>query len=575
MKKKHFARLLVPILCLMISGCGGGSDGDGKSSGKNFLEFKFSSSISSNLSSGIITDISGTVDGSTITVNVLAGTKIDSLVADFIVSENAAVEIGTTRQESGHTINNFSNPVTYTVKAEDGSIQNYKVTVNISPETFYVWGRSFGDQENERIQAFCTDSDGNAYLSMAHSYSQPSRFIKIDSRGNTVWTKNNETDGTNLLNIDKLEADSSGNIYAKAITPEGVSIVKYGPSGNELWKKTIKRQDGPTSSYSYISAFTTDPTGSVYLAGRFSGTVDFDPDDSDDSKTAVSRCDEEKCTYFNNFLTKINADGSYGGTTVFDSLADFSAIGSDSSGNIYITGYVSDFYSAIWNSDYDPGPGLDQKRIFGGLDIILIKINSNGSYGWSKLMGGTGRDKSNDIAIDRSGNIYITGEFEGQSDFNPEGGGDLKTATADNDVFLTKIKPDGTYSWTKTFGAGETARGKKVEVDESGNIYLSGYFWGSADFDPGQGTDIKQSVGNSDIFLTKINHDGSYSWTKTFEPDVVLYEEAESLYLSAVPGGDICLAGLFYNSMDLNPGNGKDIVSSNGYSDAFLARLHP
>lgn len=575
MRNFYFTVLFIVLACSLSTGCNGGSGGDGKSSGKAIFEFMFSASIPSNLSSGITSDISAQVEGNSIQVTVPSGTALSSIVASFTVSEKALVEVGSIKQENGVTSNDFTNPVVYTVKAEDGSIQSYTVTVKIAPDTFYGWGKAFGGEYQDSLLAFCTDKDGNAYLSLSSSDELPNRVIKINGDGTTAWTKEIEKDGTTTPVISKLEADSSGNIYAKANSFAGGTIIKYDSSGNEIWRRTLNPQESSTSNVTDITAMTINPSGIVYLAGRFSGSVDFDPGEAEDTKTAVSRCNEERCTFFNNYLTKINGDGSYGGTTVFDSLAEIRAIKSDSAGNIYLTGYVSDYYLSLWNSDYDPGPGLDQKNMFGGLDTILIKMNADGSYGWSKLMGGSGDDKSNDIAIDESGNIYITGEFEDQSDFNPDGGEDVRISTGDHDVFLTKINPNGSYSWTKTFAAGETALGKKVTVDETGNIYLSGYFWGSADFDPGQETDIKQSVGNSDIFLTRINKDGTYSWTRTFEPEVVTLDETGCLYLSAIPGGEIYLAGLFYSSMDLNPGNGKDMVTSNGYSDAFITRLHP
>src|SRR4030065_627661 len=73
--------------------------------------------------------------------------------------------------------------------------------------------------------------------------------------------------------------------------------------------------------------------------------------------------------------------------------------------------------------------------------------------------------------------------------------------------------------WTETMGGAtySSASGSSVAVDGSGNVYVTGMYCRTVDFDPGAGEDNHTSVGNNDIFLTRINADGSYAWTKTMD----------------------------------------------------------
>ena len=125
-------------------------------------------------------------------------------------------------------------------------------------------------------------------------------------------------------------------------------------------------------------------------------------------------------------------------------------------------------------------------------------------YSWTKTMGGESGDYGRSAAVDGSGNVYVTGYFFGTADFDPGPDTDDHTSVGGNDIFLTKINPDGTYGWTKTMGGAGNDSGHSAAVDGSGNVYVAGYFQGTADFDPGPDTDDHTSVdGSADIFLTK------------------------------------------------------------------------
>ena len=103
----------------------------------------------------------------------------------------------------------------------------------------------------------------------------------------------------------------------------------------------------------------------------------------------------------------------------------------DSSGNSYITGY--------FEGTVDFGGG---DITAGNTDIFVLKLDSSGVSQWANTYGGTSTDRGYGIAVDSSGNSYITGSFQGTVDF---GGGDI-TATANSDIFVLNLNSFGQYS---------------------------------------------------------------------------------------------------------------------------------
>ncbi len=118
-------------------------------------------------------------------------------------------------------------------------------------------------------------------------------------------------------------------------------------------------------------------------------------------------------------------------------------------------------------------------------------------------MGGTDQDIGQSVAVDSSDNVYITGSFQVTVDFDPGADTDNQTSVGLDDIFLTKINFDGSYDLTKTLGGTDQDFGQSVIVDDNVNVYITGSFRETVDFDPGTGTDNQTSAGLEDIYLTK------------------------------------------------------------------------
>jgi hypothetical protein len=339
----------------------------------------------------------------------------------------------------------------------------------------------------------------------------------------------------------------------KSSNGEGdISLSLFDPDNAFLWTKTIGGS-GDDWGYSIVA----DSDGNIYITGMFAGTVDFDPETGIDNKISAGSSDI--------FLTKFNSDGSYAWTkTIGGSSSDISYSATiDPSDNVYITGMFSE------TVDFDPGTDIDNKISNGSYDIFLTKFNSDGSYAWTKTMGGSHEDNGSSITTDSSGNVFVTGLFKNTVDFDPGTGSDNKTSNGGYDIFTTKFSPDGSYAWTRTIGGAEDDRSWALATDSSGNLFVTGAFRGTPDFDPGADEDNIASHGLSDIFLTKINSDGSYAWTKTIGGPF----NDVAFGMTVDKDDNIFIAGGFGSVVDFDPGIGTDNRTASDNNNAFITKF--
>ena len=117
------------------------------------------------------------------------------------------------------------------------------------------------------------------------------------------------------------------------------------------------------------------------------------------------------------------------------------------------------------------------------------------------------------ISSDAIGNIYTTGYFAGTVDFDP-GNGITTLDPTGADIFVHKMDSSGNFIWARSFGGIGEDRGLSLKVDDLGNVYTTGAFNGTADFDPSTGTANLTSNGFQDAFVSKLNANGDFVWVK-------------------------------------------------------------
>ena len=370
-----------------------------------------------------------------------------------------------------------------------------------------------------------------------------------------------------------ITTDDLGNIYtvgsfgntvdfnpgseSTILTSNGLSdifIQKLDPNRNLIWVKQIGGT-GLDRSNSVI----TDVDGNVYLIGSFRETVDFDPSAGIMSLTSNGIDDI--------FVLKLDSNGNLiwvkqmGGVSTEVGLE----IVVDDNGNIYATGYF------MGTTDFDPGAGNVVLTSNGNEDIYIQKLDSNGSLIWVKQIGGTSIDLGRSMAVDNNSDIYITGTFAGTVDFDPGTGTFSLTSNGVEDIFVQKLDPDGNLIWVKQMGSAFLDWSNSISIDVNGDVYTTGRFSSTVDFDPGSGVTNLTSNGNTDIYIQKLDSDGNFCWVKQMGGT----SEDAAKAISVDVNGFIYSTGRFSSTVDFDPGSGALELTSNGNTDVYIQKLDP
>jgi uncharacterized protein (TIGR03437 family) len=189
-------------------------------------------------------------------------------------------------------------------------------------------------------------------------------------------------------------------------------------------------------------------------------------------------------------------------------------------------------------------------------------------FEWAGSTGGsTGLDPR--IAIDISGNIYTTGEFLGTIDLDPGIGVYNITSAGTGDVFISKVDKDGNFVWAKSLGGSAYDKANAITTDAAGNVYTTGYFNGTADFDPGTGV-VSFTAASKDVFISKLDPDGNFVWAKQFGGPFFYEDEAYAIAVDA--SGNVYTTGFFKNTTDFDPGPGVFNISHTT-GGSFISKL--
>ncbi len=333
------------------------------------------------------------------------------------------------------------------------------------------------------------------------------------------------------------------------------------------WAKGI----GAGADEIYPTSIAAGPAGSVYVTGYFFGTADFDPGPGAAPITAESPMME-----YDIFVAKYDSIGNY--VWAINIPCDWDeydpGIAVDTAGNVYVTGnFQSMWYGTV---DFDPGPGIAPLISEQNPGLFFAKYDANGNYVWAKALEYTGASANSygrAIAVDVVGNIYITGNFFGNVDFNP-GPGSAIISVNGTHAFLAKYTSGGDYIWAGNIGGSSFSMwgnmGRAIAVDANGQVYLTGYFSGTVDFDFGTGT-ASLSAGMKDAFIAKYDTNGGYLWAIRMEDGLPAnHDEGRGIALDAA--GNVYVTGHFQGTKDFDPGTGTALLTSAGATDVFVAK---
>lgn len=294
------------------------------------------------------------------------------------------------------------------------------------------------------------------------------RSIAVDSFGNSYVTGYFHFTAT------------FGTITLIAQDPTEIFIAKLDNNGNWLWANKV---EGNASNQGWGVA--VDDSSNVYVSGYFANTATFGTTTltsyGGDDDIFVAKLDNN-----GNWIWAKNAGGT-GSDECFDLAVDANA-------NVYITGYFTG--TAIF--------GAESLTCSGSEDVFISKLNSSGDWLWTKKTGGTSFDSGYSLTVDSNANVYLTGWFANTATFGT-------TTLFGSGSFITKLNSGGDWLWaTSAEGANYGVRCYSIAVDSNANVYLTGYFQGTAVF----GSTSLTSNGNDDLFVAKLNNSGEWLWAK-------------------------------------------------------------
>ncbi len=332
----------------------------------------------------------------------------------------------------------------------------------------------YGPHNNDYGDFMVIDNAGNIYVT-GHA-SNSIITVKYNSNGEQQWSAI-YSDRPSRVNA--IAVDGTGNVY---VTGYGSSAtggynyltVKYNSSGQQQW---VAEYNGPGNSSDYAQAIAADGSGNVYVTGYGYGANGG----------------------YNYLTVKYNSSGQQQWVAEYNKLGtdNANAIAVDGSGNVYVTGYG---YGATGYYNY-----------------LTVKYNSSGQQQWVAEYDGTGNynDYAYDIAVDGSGNVYVTGYGRGSSGFN--------------NYLTVKYNSSGQQQWVAEYnGPGNSNDyANDMAVDGSGNVYVTGYGRGSSS--------------NNDYLTVKYNSSGQQQWFAEYNGPGNGYDYAQAI---AVDGsGNVYVAG--------------------------------
>lgn len=390
-----------------------------------------------------------------------------------------------------------------------------------------IWAKSIGGLGDQYAYGLCVDVAGNV-------------LITGGFRGNIDFDPN--------AGVTTLSASTGGGV--------DIFVLKLDANGNFVWAKNMGSSNGSNQN-GY--AITTDLNNNVLVTGAFDGTMDFDPGAGVANMTSAGQVDI--------FVLKLNSAGAFQWAKRMGSFYDDYgySIKTDLSGNVITTGRF------LMQTDFDPGPAfasLGGMTTSTDINMFVQKLDAAGNFVWARdynFISNTGRG----LYVDNVGDIYVTGNTSGGADFDGGPGTAYVTVAGANDIFVLKLTSAGNYVWVNSYGGIGNDFGYGIDMNASGEIFVTGAFQNTADFMPGSGTYTLSSNGMQDIFAMKLNSTGNLIWAVSSGGT----QDDYGLCVKSDNAGNVYYGGYFQSTVDLDPLSGVTTYTSGGVYDAFLVKL--
>jgi len=384
---------------------------------------------------------------------------------------------------------------------------------NLYPQVIQQWAARYNGPGNsvDVASSIAVDNLGNSYVTgytKVEALNSDYATIKYNSSGVVQWsqTYNGLGTSTSYDEAKSIAVDVSGNVYvtgrSRGVSNYDIVTIKYNTDGVQQW---IQRFNGAGNGDDSGNSMVVDSLGNVYIAGESVGSTSHNLDcmtikyntngilQWQSMYNGLGNLDDHlKSIVIDNLGNVFVAGNCYGGGTNSDYVTikynsngveqwltrynyssnvvdDANSIAVDISGNVYVTGWSSS------GSSYD---------------YLTIKYNSNGVQQWTARYNGTGNgeDRAYSIAVDNSGNVYVTGESPGTS--------------SNIDYATVKYNSSGVQQWVSRYNspANDVDIAYALTLDELGNIYVTGQISGT----------------NRDFGTIKYNPSGVQQWIQNY-----------------------------------------------------------
>ena len=458
----------------------------------------------------------------------------------------------------------------------------------------FNWVKQIGGTSTDAGQSVKTDASGNYIIvgnysgtcdldpsagvfNVTSSGNQDIFIVKLDQNGIFVWGKS--VGGSNGDAVSDMIVDSTGNVFLCGffrgtadfdpsvanfnlstgnIGADGF-ILKLNSSGNFVYAKQF---GGTATVDDHVFSICLDNQGNLYATGYFLNTCDLDPGTSQFNVTSIGGADI--------FILKLDINGNFvfaktiGGTSGTNTSGGSGgySVKFDNTNNIYVAGV---FYGT---HDFDPNPGVSNLISNGQSDGFILKLTTTGNFVFAKSFGGTGDDFVNSITINQSGDIISGGVFSSTVDFDPNTGIASLTSNGLTDGFLLKLNSVGSYQWCNKIGGTGNDYCYGLEIDSSNNIFITGSFSSSVDFDNSASQLLLTSNGLKDIYIAGYNSIGSIIYAQNYGST----SDDEGSRITNF-GNELYLTGYFQNTVDFDGGTNVFNLTSSGIQDAFVLKL--
>lgn len=405
----------------------------------------------------------------------------------------------------------------------------------------FVFNTAFSQQPELEWARVFNSNNFNNYRDYSNG-----RSVTVDRQGNVYSA------GLFMHTVDFDPGPGFFNLSGAGYGDYGIYISKLSAAGTFLWAIQI-----PVLVEFGAIEIKVDQLDNVYLASDLRHSADMDPGSAVYMLNPIGAKDA--------FVAKYDPNGNlvwakqFGGPG--DTVPHADALDIDNDNNVIICG---GFNNTV---DFDPGSGTFNLTSTAHIQSYIAKLNSNGDFIWARQFGNSPVVYSGatitDVRCDRLGTIYTVGTFAGNCDFDPGAGNYPLQARSLRDGFISKLDASGNFIWAKRIGNTtndyfQYAESRGIEIDANNNVYTTGDFAGTFDFDPGPGSQLATSNSARDWYILKLNTQGDFAWVDVFGGS----DSEVGADVAVDKDNNVYGVGGVSNMADMDPGPGVYTVSA-------------